>query len=168
MYGYNFSCGKHINSFHINLSFLVLQRDKSEMAKTWQKMASLRRKISSPWAINEHSDFNRCSTSSVPEKGYFFVYTSEGKWFMIPLVYLDNVIFEKLLKISEEEFGLPGDGLIMLPCDAASMVYMLPMLRRGTSQEVEQALISTIFISCQSTCYSLTVEHAPQLTVCSF
>ncbi|KAJ0960303.1 hypothetical protein J5N97_001874 [Dioscorea zingiberensis] len=86
----------------------------------WQKVSSLKRKISSPRA-DEHSDFNACSTSSVAEKGHFFVYTSEGKRFMVPLAYLDNNIFKELLKISEEEFGIPGDGPITLPCDAASM-----------------------------------------------
>ncbi|KAJ0960622.1 hypothetical protein J5N97_001498 [Dioscorea zingiberensis] len=105
----------------------------------WQKVSSLKRKISSPRA-DEHSDFNACSTSSVIEKGHFFVYTSEGKRFMIPLAYIDNNIFKELLKISEEEFGLPGNGPITVPCDAASMDYVLSMLRRGVSQEVESPL----------------------------
>ncbi|KAJ0960623.1 hypothetical protein J5N97_001499 [Dioscorea zingiberensis] len=94
--------------------------DISEMAKKWQKVASFKRKISSPRA-DECADFNACSTSSVAEKGHFFVYTSDGKRFMVPLAYLDNNIFKKLLKISEEEFGLPGNGPITLPCDAKRM-----------------------------------------------
>ncbi|KAJ0960300.1 hypothetical protein J5N97_001871 [Dioscorea zingiberensis] len=90
------------------------------MARKWQKVSSLKRKISSPRA-NECADFSACSTSSVAEKGHFFVYTSDRKRFMVPLAYLDNNIFKELLKISKEEFGLPGDGPITLPCDAASM-----------------------------------------------
>ncbi|KAJ0963996.1 hypothetical protein J5N97_029118 [Dioscorea zingiberensis] len=90
------------------------------MARKWQKVSSLKRKISSP-RTDECADFSACSTSSVAEKGHFFVYTSDGKRFMVPLAYLDNNIFKELLKISEEEFGLPGDGPITLPCDAASM-----------------------------------------------
>ncbi|KAJ0960312.1 hypothetical protein J5N97_001883 [Dioscorea zingiberensis] len=86
------------------------------MARKWQKVASFKRKISSPRA-DEHSDFNACSTS-VAEKGHFNVYTSEGKRFMVPVAYLNNAVFKELLKISEEEFGLPGDGPITLPCDA--------------------------------------------------
>ncbi|KAJ0963988.1 hypothetical protein J5N97_029110 [Dioscorea zingiberensis] len=121
------------------------------MAKKWQKVASLTRKISSPRA-DEQVDFNACSTSSIAEKGHFFVYTLEGKRFMVPLADLDNNIFKELLKISEEEFGLPADGPITLPCDAAAMVYVLSMLKRGVSDEVERALLSSIFISCQSTC----------------
>ncbi|KAJ0964015.1 hypothetical protein J5N97_029137 [Dioscorea zingiberensis] len=117
------------------------------MARKWQKVSSLKRKISSPRA-DECADFSACSTSSIAEKGHFFVYTSEGKRFMVPLAYLDNNIFKELLKISEEEFGLPGDGPITLPCDAVSMEYVLSMLRRGVSQEVERALLSSIFVSC--------------------
>ncbi|KAJ0964017.1 hypothetical protein J5N97_029139 [Dioscorea zingiberensis] len=141
--------------------------DISEMAKKWQKVASFKRKISSPRA-DECADFSACSTSSVAEKGHFFVYTSDGKRFMVPLAYLDNNIFKELLKISEEEFGLPGDGPITLPCDAVSMEYVLCMLRRGVSQEVERALLSSIFMSCQSSCSTLAAEHTQQLAICSF
>ncbi|XP_039126798.1 auxin-responsive protein SAUR36-like [Dioscorea cayenensis subsp. rotundata] len=136
------------------------------MARKLLKVPSLKRMISSPRA-DKLSDFNECSTSSVAEKGHFFIYTSEGKRFMVPLAYLENNIFKELLKISEEEFGLPGDGPITLPCDAASMEYVLSMLRRGVSQEVERALLSSIFISCKSTCSTLAVEHTQQFAVCS-
>ncbi|KAJ0960615.1 hypothetical protein J5N97_001491 [Dioscorea zingiberensis] len=88
------------------------------MAKKWQKVASFKRMISSPKA-DERADFNACSTSSVAEKGHFNVYTLGGKRFMVPLAYLDNKIFKEPLKISEEEYGLPGDGPISMPCDAA-------------------------------------------------
>ncbi|KAH7692280.1 Small auxin-up RNA protein [Dioscorea alata] len=90
------------------------------MARKLMKVPSIKRMISSPRA-DKLSDFSECSTSCVAEKGHFFVYTSEGKRFMIPLAYLTNNIFKELLRISEEEFGLPGDGPITLPCDAASM-----------------------------------------------
>ncbi|KAH7692291.1 Small auxin-up RNA protein [Dioscorea alata] len=129
------------------------------------KVPSLKRMISTPRA-NKLSDFNECSTSSVAEKGHFFVYTSEGKGFMVPLAYLTNNIFKELLKISKEEFGLPGDGPISLPCDAASMEYMLSMLRRGVSQEVERELLSSIFIYCQSTCSAFAVKNTQLLAVC--
>ena len=137
------------------------------MARRLLKVPSLKRMISSPRA-NKLSDFSECSTSSVAEKGHFFVYTSEGKRFMVPLVYLNNNIFKELLNISEAEFGLPGDGPITLPCDAKLMEYVLSMLRRGLSQEVERALLSSILISCQSTCATFSVEHSQQLAVCSF
>ncbi|KAM0947379.1 putative small auxin-up RNA [Dioscorea sansibarensis] len=136
------------------------------MGRKWQKVATLGRKIVSPRA-DERSEFNACSTSSVVEKGHFNVYTIDGKRFMIPLAYLRNVVFTKLLKISEEEFGLPSDGPITLPCDAVSMEYVLSMLRRGVSEEVERVLISSIFTFCQSKCSSLTVDNIRELPVCS-
>ncbi|KAH7692256.1 Small auxin-up RNA protein [Dioscorea alata] len=136
------------------------------MARMLLKVPSLKRMISSPRA-DKSSDFNACSTSSVADKGHFFVYTSEGKRFMVPLAYLENNIFKELLKISEEEFGLPGDGPITLPCDEASTEYVLSMLRRGVSEEVERALLSSIFISCQSTCSAFDVQNTQQLAVCS-
>ncbi|KAM0945324.1 putative small auxin-up RNA [Dioscorea sansibarensis] len=87
---------------------------------------------------------------------------------MVPLAYLDHGIFKELLRISEEEFGLPCNGPITLPCDAASMEYVLSLLRRGVSEEMEMALLSSFFSSCQSTCSMLAVEKAQQLAVCSF
>ncbi|KAH7692298.1 Small auxin-up RNA protein [Dioscorea alata] len=70
--------------------------------------------ISSPRA-NKRFDFNECSTSSVAEKGHFFVYTSEGKRYMVPLAYLENNIFKELLKISEENLGCPAMVLSHCP-----------------------------------------------------
>ncbi|KAH7692290.1 Small auxin-up RNA protein [Dioscorea alata] len=137
------------------------------MARKLLKVPSLKKMIASPKA-DKHCDFNACSTSSIAEKGHFNVYTSEGKRFMVPLAYLDNSIFKELLRISEEEIGLPCDGPITLPCDAASMEYVLSLLRRGVSRELEMQLLSSIFISCQSTCSMLAVENPQQIAVCSF
>ncbi|KAJ0963990.1 hypothetical protein J5N97_029112 [Dioscorea zingiberensis] len=105
------------------------------MARKWQKVAALGRRISSPRA-DECSDFDACSTSSVPEKGHFFVYSSEGKRFMVPLAYLDNDIFKELLKKSAEEFGLASNGPITLPCDAVSMDEAGPS-RKDTGKKVD-------------------------------
>ncbi|KAH7692258.1 Small auxin-up RNA protein [Dioscorea alata] len=138
------------------------------MASKWQKVVSLKRKISSPRIDDATSDFNACSTSSVAEKGHFNVYSLEGKRFMVPLAYLDNSIFKELLKISEDEFGLPRDGPITLPCDAAFMEYVLSLLRRGVSKEMEMALLNSIFSSCKSTFSMLAVEQPQQVAVCSF
>ncbi|KAJ0960619.1 hypothetical protein J5N97_001495 [Dioscorea zingiberensis] len=138
----------------------------SEMAKKWQKVASFKRMISSPKA-DERADFQCMQYIICLQRRAISMSTLWRKRFMVPLAYLDNKIFKELLKISEEEFGLPGDGPITLPCDTASMEYVLSMLRRGISQEVERALLSSIFISCQSSCSTLIVDHTQQLAVCS-
>ncbi|XP_020272257.1 auxin-responsive protein SAUR68-like [Asparagus officinalis] len=90
-----------------------------EMAKKWQKVASLGKSASSSQTGAQlHSD--ACSTS-VAEKGHFIVYTSDSKRFMVPLRFLGSVIFVELLKMSEDELGLPSDGPILLPCDSVFM-----------------------------------------------
>ena len=87
---------------------------------------------------------------------------------MLPLAYLDNSIFKGVFKISEEEYGLPSDGPITLPCDAASMEYVLSLLRREVSKEMEMALLSSVFSSSQSNFSMLAVEQPQQVAVCSF
>ncbi|XP_010549559.1 PREDICTED: auxin-responsive protein SAUR66, partial [Tarenaya hassleriana] len=78
-----------------------------EMARKWQQRAVLRRKrIAS-------------ARSSTVERGCFVVYTSDKRRFVLPITYLTESIFQELLKMSEDEFGLPGNGPITLPCDSA-------------------------------------------------
>ncbi|URE08633.1 Auxin responsive protein [Musa troglodytarum] len=44
--------------------------------------------------------------------------------------YLKSNIFQELLRMSEEEFGVPvGDRPITLPCDAAFMEHVVASLR---------------------------------------
>ncbi|GAB4853098.1 hypothetical protein Ancab_017282 [Ancistrocladus abbreviatus] len=66
-------------------------------------------------AGNTKGDF--CSTLSRIDKGHFVAYSSDKRRFMIPTVYLKTDIFRELLEAAQE-FGLPQDGPIMLPCDA--------------------------------------------------
>ncbi|OVA16031.1 Auxin-induced protein [Macleaya cordata] len=64
----------------------------------------------------------------VAEKGHFVMYTIDKRRFMIPLKYLHTDIFKELFRMSEEVFGLPGDGPITLPCDALFMEYVVSTL----------------------------------------
>ncbi|KAF3446871.1 hypothetical protein FNV43_RR12051 [Rhamnella rubrinervis] len=77
-------------------------------------------------------------------KGHFVVYSADNKRFVVPLTYLKCNIFRELLRMSEEEFGLPRDGPITLPCDAASMEYIVSLVRREVSEDLETALILSI------------------------
>lgn len=54
-------------------------------------------------------------SSPIASKGLFVVYITDGTWFRIPLGYLRSSVFRELLRISEEELGLPTDG----PSDSA-------------------------------------------------
>lgn len=89
----------------------------------------------------------------VANKGHFVVYTIDDARFMVPLAFLKRRIFQELLKISEEEFGLPGNGPITLVCGAAFMDYILALLQRQMSRDVERALIDSIEANrCSSLC----------------
>ncbi|RVW48237.1 Auxin-responsive protein SAUR65 [Vitis vinifera] len=81
-----------------------------KMARKWQKMAAMRRKRISLPRTDEVLDADRCSTSSVADKGHFVVCSADKKRFVIPLVYLNNEIFRGLLQVSEEEFGIQITG----------------------------------------------------------
>ncbi|KAL5984135.1 hypothetical protein ACLOJK_018237 [Asimina triloba] len=79
---------------------------------------------------------------STPNKGHFIVYTTDGRRFAIPLAYHNSPIFQELFKLSEDEYGLPSDGPITIPCNGASMQYVLSSLQRAAMpKDVESALL---------------------------
>lgn len=114
------------------------------MVRKWQKVAALgRRRITSEWPENRGGEA-RPASATVASKGHVFVYTDDGKRFMVPLKYLSSGVFRELLQRSEEEFGLPADGPITLPCGAACMESVISFLHgRGTS-DAERALLESI------------------------
>nr|DAD41767.1 TPA_asm: hypothetical protein HUJ06_016090 [Nelumbo nucifera] len=50
-------------------------------------------------------------------------------------------IFRELFRMSEEEFGLPRNGPITLPCDAAFMEYVVSLVQGHASKDLEKALL---------------------------
>ncbi|MBA0580928.1 hypothetical protein Gorai_023126, partial [Gossypium raimondii] len=68
-----------------------------------------------------------------------FLYFSIDKTFCDPLAFLGNCIFRELFKMSEEEFGLPSDGLITLLCDSVVMNYIVSLVKRGLAKDIERA-----------------------------
>jgi len=93
-------------------------------------------------------EINPSCSSIVAGKGNCIVYSSDGKRFEIPLAYLHTTVFAELLKLSQEEFGFTSDGRITLPCDTAVMEYVMCLLRREASEDVEKALLSSILMPC--------------------
>uniref|UniRef100_A0A0E0M434 Auxin-responsive protein n=1 Tax=Oryza punctata TaxID=4537 RepID=A0A0E0M434_ORYPU len=88
-----------------------------------------------------------CSTasSSLAGKGHCAVYTADGARFEVPLPYLGTPLIGELLTMSQEEFGFASDdGRITLPCDASVMEYVMCLLNREASEEVERAFLSSI------------------------
>ncbi|KAE8724750.1 putative SAUR-like auxin-responsive protein family [Hibiscus syriacus] len=139
-----------------------------ELAKRWQKMASIRRKrITSP-RNSRDSETNSCSTSSVVDKGHFVVYTVYQKRFVLPLEYLKNNIVMELFNLAGEEFGLPGNGILLMPCDANFMEYVIALIKKKPSKEVEKALILSVSASRDSSSYLYQQEMNSQLPIWSF
>ncbi|KAB2634889.1 auxin-induced protein 6B-like [Pyrus ussuriensis x Pyrus communis] len=73
-------------------------------------------------------------------------YTTDERRFVLPLSYLSNHIFQELFKISEEEFGLSSSEHITLPSSNNSflMNYMLSLVNRGLTVDMEKALLNSI------------------------
>ncbi|KAG6522990.1 auxin-responsive protein SAUR68-like [Zingiber officinale] len=113
-----------------------------KMVRQWQKVAALgRKRITSDCRSGE---VQRCSAASVASKGHVFVYTADGQRFMVPLKYLSSGVFRELLRRSEEEFGLPADGPITLPCGAACMESVISLLHGRGTRDVERAVLESI------------------------
>ncbi|KAG6496166.1 hypothetical protein ZIOFF_044014 [Zingiber officinale] len=86
-------------------------------------------------------DFNNIL---IADKGHFVVYTMDDARFVVPLSFLKSCIFQELLKVSAEEFGLPGEGPITLACSGVFLEYVVSLLKRSLSRDVELALLVSI------------------------
>ncbi|CAN6975392.1 unnamed protein product, partial [Brassica rapa subsp. trilocularis] len=126
--------------FPIIRLFAIMMNAKKlmKMARKWQQRAALSRKRIS---------FQRSSTtvsSTAVEKGCFVVYTTDKTRFAFPLSYLRNSVFQEILKISEEEFGLPSSGPITLPFDSVFLEYLIKLMERRMDGDTERALLMSI------------------------
>ncbi|KAG7655853.1 Small auxin-up RNA [Arabidopsis suecica] len=110
-----------------------------KMAKKWQQRAALHRKRISFQRSNVFT-----SSSSTVEKGCFVVYTADKIRFAFPISYLSNSVVQELLKISEEDFGLPTEGPITLPFDSAFLEYLVKLIQRRMDEDTEKALLLSI------------------------
>ncbi|XP_059451004.1 auxin-responsive protein SAUR36-like [Corylus avellana] len=94
---------------------------------------TIKRKIIVQAAAIRNVGRERCS-SLLADKGHFVVYTADQRRFMIPLLCLNTEIFRELLKLSEEEFGLPRDRPLTLSCDAIILEYIVTIIQRQQVQ----------------------------------
>ncbi|KAF5449059.1 hypothetical protein F2P56_029546 [Juglans regia] len=137
------------------------------IARKWRKLSSIGRKRIY-FLRSDDADVNPspCNPSTVAERGHFVVYTIDEKRFEMPLAYLYTNIFQELFKMSEEEFGLSSSRPITLPCDSVFMSYVVLLIQKGATKDLEKALINSINISrCSLTPDRCTCE---QLLVCGF
>ncbi|XP_051189406.1 auxin-responsive protein SAUR36-like [Lolium perenne] len=128
---------------------MVSAKRLAQMAKKWQKMAAMgRKRVTRTTSTAKRAADECCTTSPVAVKGHCVVYTADGARFEVPLAYLGTAIIGELLGMSHEEFGFTSDGRITLPCDVAVMEYVMCLLRRNASEEVERALLSSVVKNC--------------------
>ncbi|KAL6644390.1 hypothetical protein ACP70R_015998 [Stipagrostis hirtigluma subsp. patula] len=120
---------------------MISSKKLAQLSKKWQGMGAIGRRRVATVDKEIHP-----SCSSVADKGNFIVYSSDGRRFEIPLACLRTTFFAELLKLSQEE--LTGDKRITLPCDAAIMEYVMCLLRREASEDVERALLNSIVMPC--------------------
>ncbi|XP_015952785.1 auxin-responsive protein SAUR68-like [Arachis duranensis] len=126
-----------------------------QMARKWQKIATSKRKTISYQRRNQDDCYyysSAAATTTTTNKGHFVVYSLDDKRFVVPLKYLSTNVFRELLKLSEEEFGLPSNGPIRLPFDGVFLDYVMSLLflqQRNVPQDVEKALITSM-AACHS------------------
>ncbi|KAK9000199.1 hypothetical protein V6N11_080702 [Hibiscus sabdariffa] len=137
---------------------MITSKKLIRMRRKWQKIASIGRK---------RNALTRTNKSSVVDKGCFAIYTIDKRRFAIPLAFLGNCIFRELLKMSEEEFGLPSDGPITLPCDSVLMNYIVSLVKRGLAKEMERAVLNSITTYRCSPDACFGQGHADQQTTSS-
>ncbi|KAK1587207.1 hypothetical protein Q3G72_010603 [Acer saccharum] len=109
------------------------------LANKWQKKAAMKHQRIS---FTENGDGQ--NPSSVSNKGHFVVYTADKTRFMVPLEYLSKSVFRELLRMSEEEFGIPTNGPITLPCNRTFLKYVLSLFRGGMSEDLEKSLLTSL------------------------
>ncbi|XP_010478310.1 PREDICTED: auxin-responsive protein SAUR63-like [Camelina sativa] len=151
-------------SFSLHLTFrskslfkmMMNTKKLIKMAKKWQHRAALSRK-----RISFQKSSATPRSSAAVEKGCFVVYTADNIRFAFPISYLSNSIVQELLKISEEEFGLPTEGPITLPFDSSFLEYIIKMIQRRIDGDTEKALllsISTARCSLQQQQFSINQQ----------
>ncbi|VVA92956.1 unnamed protein product [Arabis nemorensis] len=125
-----------------------------KMAKKWQQRAALSRK-----RISFQRSSTTTSSSNAVEKGCFVVYTADKTRFAFPISYLNNSVFQELLKISEEEFGLSTEGPITLPFDSVFLEYLIKLIQRRMDGDTEKALLMSISSARSSSQCSLQAQE---------
>lgn len=118
-----------------------------QQAKKWQQLAALgKRMLTTTGAIKDANLHG--GAPAIADKGHCIVYTAGGERFEVPLSYLGTAEFGELLRMSEDEFGFTSKDRITVPCDAAVMAYVMCLLMRKPSEEVERAVLCSVVIPC--------------------
>ncbi|XWS67669.1 hypothetical protein CRYUN_Cryun04dG0025800 [Craigia yunnanensis] len=162
---------RYLLTIFISNNKMISAKKLIKLAKKWQKLAASRRKRITSSETTSFGDVgtNSCSTSSTVDKGHFVVYSADQRRFVLPLEYLKNEIIRELFALAEEEFGLPSNGPLMLPCDAAFMEYVISLIKRHATKDMKKALLTSIASGrCSSSSYLHQHTTSQQLLISSF
>ncbi|KAL9258232.1 Auxin-responsive protein SAUR66-like protein [Drosera capensis] len=140
------------------------------LVRKWQKLVIKSRKRINLPKPTMGSDEEPCTTSPKVKKGHFVVYSVDKKRFVIPVAYLQNEIFVKLLEAAEEHFGSLRDGPITLPCSGLLMEYVLCLMQRDGAEAQKKAMIMSMakgsWLSSSQLPQGQNNMH--QMLICSF
>ncbi|GMI87613.1 SMALL AUXIN UPREGULATED RNA 65 [Hibiscus trionum] len=148
----------------------ITSKKLTRMTRKWQKIAAIvRKRIASARTNRNIAVAYHYNKLPVVDKGCFVIYTMDKIRFVIPLAFLGNCIFRELFKMSEEEFGLPSDGPITLPCDSVVMNYIVSLVKRGLAKDMERAVLNSFTTyNCSSDTHFNRVHADQQSLVCGF
>ncbi|KAL8209015.1 hypothetical protein R6Q57_008427 [Mikania cordata] len=86
----------------------------------------------------------------VPEdvkEGHFAVIAAdddEERRFVVPLAYLDQPSFQRLLERAAEEYGFNHEGALMVPCRPSELEWILTNGESGSGDDVSWRSCNTI------------------------
>ncbi|KAL5847951.1 hypothetical protein ACOSQ3_011475 [Xanthoceras sorbifolium] len=72
-------------------------------------------------------------------KGAFCCVYKGRQKVVVPLHYLNHPILRAPLEMAKEEFGKTVNGPLQVPCEEEMMDYILSLLRKSASGEVQEA-----------------------------
>lgn len=141
----------------IQKSTMISTRKLIRIARKWQRKAAKgRKRISFP-----RDNSSGTSSTPVAEKGHVVVYTADQKRYSIPIAFFNNCIFGELLRMAEEEFGLPSNGPITIPCEAVFIDYLIFLIQRRATTDMEKALLISISSCRSSSSFTESSQHPP-------
>lgn len=95
------------------------------------------------------SNLSPFSRSQAPIKGHLVIYTiDEEELYEVPLSCLNNHVIKELFEDGRSGDGLEIDRPITMPCNSLLMDYILSMVGKQTSSEVEALFVSMASVSC--------------------
>lgn len=104
------------------------------MARKWHKLVAIK-------GMKKIGFLNKSNNEAVGVKGHFVIYSNDQKRYVLPLAYLNNYIFQELLKVYEEELGLSSGGPLTLPCHSSFINYIVSVITtRNVSKDLEKKL----------------------------